>query len=373
MARILIVDDQPENREALRLVIGDENPDWQVLVAADDAEAIAVLERQKAQREPIDVVLTDLVMRDEQSGMNLLQTARRIDPQIMSILFTAQENNLDRYAALDFGAFDVVEKNIRGARAAHEILVKMRAALRYREWSQQIGFLRRYFDRRVFEVIESDRSVLEMRQRTVTIVFWDIRGFSTLCEVLKASPTLVAGFLREHGDTAARAIFEHGGILDKFIGDGVMALFGVLSRTDDHGRSDAIAAVRAALALREQFTALANRWVEQWSLHAPQKIEIALACGVHTGEALVGNVGTEFREQFTALGQTVNIASRIASRAQGGQILVSQSTEGRIREVLALAPAGEVADIKNVPGTLALFAVEGEAQRNGACAGGANP
>ncbi len=247
MPRILIVDDEKENREALQRALGDANPDWQLFTAKSDTEGKNIVETQLAKREPIDVVLTDLVMATEQSGMNMLQEARRIDPLIMAILFTAKEKSLDRYAAFDYGAFDVVEKNIRGTSAVREINIKTRAALRYREWSQRVNFLRRYFDPRVFEAIERDPSLLSVKQRTITICFWDIRGFSRLCEILKAHPTLIADFLKEYCEVAAKTIFDHGGLLDKFIGDGVMALFGVLNHKDDEGKTDAVDAVQAAI------------------------------------------------------------------------------------------------------------------------------
>jgi class 3 adenylate cyclase len=278
----------------------------------------------------------------------------------MAILFTAKEKSLDRYAAFDCGAFDVVEKNIRGTAAVREINIKARAALRYREWSQRVSFLRRYFDPRVFDAIERDPSVLAIKQRTITICFWDIRGFSRLCEILKAHPTLIAGFLKDYCDAAARMIFDQNGLLDKFIGDGVMALFGVLNKTDDQGKADAVAAVRAALDMRSKFGPLVNRWMEQWTLYTPQKIEIGLGCGIHTGEALVGNVGTDFRDQFTALGPHVNFAQRIESRAQSGEILMSQSTEARVRSVMTTSPAGDISDIKNIPGQFSLFAAVSE-------------
>src|SRR5713101_7429436 len=117
MPRILIVDDEKENREALTRALGDVNPDWQIFTAENDVEGRRVVETQLAHKEPIDVVLTDLVMTTEQSGMNMLQEARKLDPLVMAILFTAKEKSLDRYAAFDYGAFDVVEKNIRGTAA----------------------------------------------------------------------------------------------------------------------------------------------------------------------------------------------------------------------------------------------------------------
>ncbi len=275
----------------------------------------------------------------------------------MAILFTAKEKSLDRYAAFDHGAFDVVEKNIRGVTAVREINVKTRAALQYREWAQRISFLRRYFDPKLFDAIERDPSVLNLGPRTLTICFWDIRGFSLLCEILKGHPTLVAGFLREYCDIAARTVFDNGGMLDKFIGDGVMALFGVLNHKGDGGRADAIAACHAAMKLRDEFEVVRNKWMQEWIKYTPQAINIGLGCGVHTGEVLVGNVGTSFRDQFTALGPHVNFAARIESRSNGGQILVSQSTEARATGVVKLQPFGQIDDIKNIPGVYKLFEV----------------
>ena len=357
MARILIVDDEKENREALKLALGDQNPEWEILTAENECDGKALVEKQLAEKKPIDVVLTDLVMTSEQSGMDMLLEARKIDPLIMAILFTAKEKNLDRYAAFDYGAFDVVEKNIRGTSAVREINIKTRAALRYREWSERINFLRRYLDPRLFSTIENDPSLLDLRQRLVTICFWDIRGFSGLCEILKAHPMLISGFLRDYCEAAAKTIFEHSGLLDKFIGDGVMALFGVLNHKDDEGRADCLAAVRTAIGLRPKFEEVYRHWLKKWSLYTPHKIDIGLGCGIHTGEALVGNVGTDFRDQFTALGPHVNFAARIESRSNASQILISKSTESRIKDEIETRFVYEIDDIKNIPGKYNIYEI----------------
>ena len=357
MPRILIVDDEKENREALNRALKDENPDWDIFVAANETEGEAILHKQLATNSPIDIVLTDLVMKSEISGMTMLQRARSVDPLVMAILFTAKEKSLDRYAAFDWGAFDVVEKNIRGVTAIREINIKTRAALRFREWSQRILFLRRYFDPKLFAAIERDPSALALGRRTVTICFWDIRGFSQLCETLKAHPDLIAGFLKEYSDLAAHTVFGHGGMLDKFIGDGVMALFGVLNHKNDEGKADAIDACRAAIELRVKFNELFEKWLRQWKLYTPQSIEIGLGCGIHTGDVLVGNVGTAYRDQFTALGPDVNFASRIESRSKAGQILASQSTEVRTIDAVKMVPVGQVSDIKNISGDYQIYEV----------------
>lgn len=358
MSRILIVDDEQENRSALKRALSDENPSWEIFTAEEDHSASDVIRLQLLKHEPIDVVLTDLVMSDEQSGMILLREARLLDPQIMSILFTAKEKSLDRYQALDLGAFDVVEKNIRGTAAVREINIKTRAALRYREWSQRIAFLRRYFDPKVFDTIEKDPSILALRQRTVTVVFWDIRGFSKLCEILKEHPTLIAGFLKDYSEAGAQSVFRYGGLLDKFIGDGIMALFGVLNHADDDGRADALAAVKAAVNLRDTFADLVASWLPKWTLYTAQTIEVGLGCGIHTGEALVGNLGTEFRDQFTALGPHVNLSARIQAMAKDSQILISQSTHVRVEDRIISARLFDVSDIKNIAGTYTVYAVE---------------
>lgn len=357
MPRILIVDDEKENRENLKLALGDSNPDWTIFTAADEKLALELMNDQMAKKEPVDVVLTDLVMTSEQSGMNLLQQIRVLDPFIMSILFTAKETILDRYAALDHGAFDVVEKNIRGTTAVREIETKTRAALRYREWSRRISFLRRYFDPKMFDLIEREPKLLAVKQRLVTIVFWDIRGFSRLCEILKAHPTLISGFLQEYCEVAARSVFAQDGLVDKFIGDGVMALFGVLNHKSDHGKSDAIGAVRSAIELRQRFSELLKKWMPQWKLYTPHQIEISLGCGIHTGEVLAGNMGTEFRDQFTAVGPNVNFAARIEGRSKSGEIIMSQSTAERVKDSFALISSGQIDDVKNIEGTFELFSL----------------
>lgn len=355
--RILIVDDEAANRDALALALQDENPHWQILQAAGRGEARGILEAQLEKKEPVDVVLTDLVMETETSGMELIEEAHLLDPLLMVVLFTGKGHMLDRYKVFELGAFDVVDKGLRGVSPVREIGIKARAALLFREQARSMLFLRRYFDPRVFSTIEREPSLLDVRQRQITIAFWDIRGFSRLCEILKAHPTLIADFLRDYCDVAARTIFEHNGLLDKFIGDGVMSLFGVLNHRYDEGQADARAAVRAAQDLRLRFKEVRDRWMQKWTLYTPHKIEIGLGCGIHTGEALVGNVGTEFRDQFTALGPHVNFASRIEGKAGEGEILISQTTAARVKDRFDLEPAGEISDIKNIEGRFTLYRV----------------
>jgi adenylate cyclase len=359
MPVVLIVDDETENLKALKRELADRSPDWTLHTATGEKEACAF-----ADEHPVDAIITDLKMATDQSGMEVLRHAKQRDPLIMVIMITAFEKLLDRYRAFDLGAFDCVQKNSPGIIAAEEIFVKTRAALRFRqlareqiETQKRLAFLRRYFDPRVFGLLEKSPELLAVRNQIVTTVFWDIRGFSRLCESLKAHPTLISGFLREYCNTAAEVIFHHHGVLDKYIGDGVMGLFGSLEVSKDEGREASIHAVGAALALRSRFQELLDKWTNQFTLYTADTIAIGLGCGIHTGEVLVGNVGTELRDQYTALGPNVNLTQRIEARSGKGQILVSAPTQARVRDHFELADAGVINDVKNIPGDFKMFSV----------------
>src|SRR5207248_2304261 len=156
---------------------------------------------------------------------------------------------------------------------------------------------------------------------------------------------------------AAAAIFRHEGVLDKFMGDGVLGLFGALDAPADQGVADAEHAVAAAEALRSVFSGLLDRWLDRWALYTPQVLDVGLGCGIHTGEVLVGNVGSGARDQFTVLGPHVNFAKRLEARAGRGEILISAPTEARIRGRFATADAGILEGVKNIPGAFRMFAV----------------
>lgn len=155
----------------------------------------------------------------------------------------------------------------------------------------------------------------------------------------------------------AEIIFTHHGVLDKYSGDAVMGVFGAFNHKDDDGRQDAVHAVGAAVDMKRQFVPLLAKWTEQWTLYTPQVIEIGLGCGIHTGEALIGNGGTELRDQYTALGPNVNFAQRIESRSLKNQILVSASTQARVKDHFELQDARVINDVKNIPGDFQLFSV----------------
>lgn len=191
---------------------------------------------------------------------------------------------------------------------------------------------------------------------SLTVVFWDIKGFSNLCDVLKTHSTLLIPFLREFFEMAREIIFEYGGVMDKYMGDGVMALFGFESKVEE-GTTNAICAAAAALELNERFNDLQARWIDIWEKHVPNKITIGLKCGINTGYVIIVNIGTARKAQFTAVGTTVNIASRLADICDSGQIIVSATAKSKISNRFELKSLGTITDLKNIHGPFEIFCV----------------
>jgi adenylate cyclase len=149
-------------------------------------------------------------------------------------------------------------------------------------------------------------------RRPTTVLFSDIRGFTAIAEGM--GPDAIAKFLSEYFTEMVEVIFEHGGTLDKFIGDAIMALWGApIAHTDDPDR-----ALRAALAMQRSIGRLNERWASQG------RPEIGVGIGINHGEVFAGNIGSHRRLEYTVLGDPVNIASRLCAEAGPGEVLVSE-------------------------------------------------
>ncbi|MCW2991961.1 MAG: cyaB 1, partial [Solirubrobacterales bacterium] len=196
-------------------------------------------------------------------------------------------------------------KNAPNVVAAQEIAVKVRTAVLFRSLAQdharqkvREASLLRFMDPKVAASLVND-GLPALRKQCVTIVFWDIRGFSAAADSLKAQPALLSQFLTEYFTLASVVVFKHGGVLDKFIGDGVMGLFGALEHDESR---DALSAARAAVEMKATFEPLAVRWQKRWALAEPAEVVVGLGCGIHTGEVLVGAVEAEGTGSVHGLG-----------------------------------------------------------------------
>lgn len=188
----------------------------------------------------------------------------------------------------------------------------------------------RYVAREVVDEIlkHPDHIVLSGERREVTVLFCDVRGFTPLSERL--DPEEVVKLLNEFYNLMIETTFKHDGTLDKFLGDGVMCIFGAPIARADH----AIQAVRTALAMQDGITAMAA------ARQAEGKAPIAVGVGVSAGEVVAGTVGTEDRMEYTAIGDSVNLAARLEANARPGQILISQRTYDMVKDAIEAKAMG---------------------------------
>lgn len=165
--------------------------------------------------------------------------------------------------------------------------------------------LRRYLGDNVAEMVDARPSFVDVGGRTqvVSVLHADVRGYTTMAEQLPPDK-VVSLLLRYHG-AAADAIRGTGGTIDRFAGDAILALWNAPAEQPDHVRR----ALRGALAMRDA-AALAGS-------------DLGYGVGVHTGEAMVGNLGSDRYQNFTAIGDTVNVAARLQSQARAGEVICS--------------------------------------------------
>jgi adenylate cyclase len=186
----------------------------------------------------------------------------------------------------------------------------------------------------------------EIKTADVSILFADISGFTTVSET--KAPEEVAAYLSNFFSAAVDAIFAYGGTLDKFIGDAVMAFFGAPIPQEDH----ADRAVMAGLMMMER--------IDEWNLQRENEglPPVRIRVGINSGPAVVGNVGTEKRVDYTVLGSSVNIASRLESGvAKPGQLVISQNTLDRVVTVFDTESLGEFA-LKGLQQKMPVYAIK---------------
>lgn len=208
----------------------------------------------------------------------------------------------------------------------------MAVSLRERETLK--GALARYVSHHVAETIVADNRLPDLKgeRRRITVLFCDIRNFTQFANGLP--PEDVFAFLNEFFAEMIDVIFRHRGTLDKLLGDGLMALFGAPLDDPEHERN----AVRAALEMQQRLTRLREEWRDE------SRAEIAIGIGLHSGEAVVGNVGSEKRMDYTAIGDTVNVASRLeaATKEFKCSILLSDSTAAALGDEFDLKRLGDI-------------------------------
>jgi adenylate cyclase len=324
---ILVVDDDSDVRDMLAEAVVSFG--YRCLVADSAHTALGLLEDGSP-----DLVLTDVHM----PGLGGVEFCRRLktDPrfQLMPVvLLTAIADLPARIAGLDAGADDFFAKPCDMV----ELRTRLRSLLRIKDLHDDLAtknrLLRALFGRYVSEDVAAEiirhpdkHLALDGEKREVTILFGDLRGFTSLAETL--DPSDVVRILNSYLSAIVEVVFERGGTLDKFHGDGIMALFGApVEHNDDPGR-----AVRCALALQDRIPRLV--------IPGFPDLRLQMGIGINTGVVVAGNIGSERRMDYTVIGSEVNLAQRFEASAGPGQILVTGNTYARVQDEVQVRDLG---------------------------------
>ena len=313
-AHILIVDDNPDLRGYVGSILQREG--YQISTARNGLEGL-----QRVQEYQPNLILTDLMM-PQMSGLEMIQHIRQLEVAKGTpiILVTAKADEDTRIEGTEKGADAYLSKPFNH----RELLAEVRNLLALKASEKQVAklnayltesVLRRFLPPSLVEKAAQGQLSLDLRPepRLVTVLFSDIVGFTQISNTLRSRR--VASLLNEYLAAMTRAVFENGGTVDKFMGDAVLAIFGAPEEISPNEQvRRAIASSRQMLVALESLNA---KWQEQG---IPP---IQFRCGIHQGTAVVGMFGGEERSDYTAIGPSVNIASRIQSVANPGSILVS--------------------------------------------------
>jgi adenylate cyclase len=210
-------------------------------------------------------------------------------------------------------------------------------------------FLTRFLSPALVEEVQSDRVDLQQQGelRRVAVLFADLRSFTRTAEALGPADTV--RMLNEHFEHLVDEVFRFGGVLDKFVGDALMALWGAPVQRDD----DALRALRCALSMQRRIARLGANRAERGL--DPQRIGV----GVHIGDAVVGSMGAPMRLDYTAIGPCVNLASRLCSLAGPGEVVTSLTTAQSLADQFVLSAPSTVG-VKGFSEPVAVCRVTGE-------------
>ena len=318
LANILVIDDDEIVARTIERAL--RSNELRVTVASSGVEGLKIARRRRP-----DLVILDIIM----PGMNGLEVTKAIRADAawrhLPIIVITATGGMDLIRALEAGADDFVAKPFD----RNELLARVRSLIRVKTYSDTVQRQREELSRslspQVSALIASDegKRLLDGHRRNVTIVFCDLRGFTTFAE--SAEPEELLGVLREYHAEMGRLIAEHGGTLEHFEGDGFMVFFNDPVPMDRHE----LAAVRMACAMRARFDELAARW---------RKLgyELAFGVGIATGYATLGRIGYAGRYDYAAIGNVTIRASRLSGAATGGQILIGQRVLAAFGSVIVL-------------------------------------
>ncbi len=342
--KVLVAEDNPNSRQLLKDIL--ESVGYEALLAIDGPAALAA-----AQTQSPDLIILDVNM----PGMSGFEVCAIIkgDPKLAHIpvmMLTAQTDVESRVTGLGLGADDYLAKPFSPRELAARIDARLRAKAETDNLRQTQELVRQTFERfvapSVVERLLQNPSQIKLggQLQEITVMFSDIESFTSLSE--HTPPEVLLSILNQYHALVVEKVQSCGGTVDKFIGDGVMSLYNTPLPQPDH----ALRAVQSALDIQASLADLYYQF--------PPDYHMKLNFGIHTGVAVVGNVGTDKIMEFTAVGDTVNLASRLQGLGEGGQILISQATYEQIQDYVRVRPVGSQS-VKGRRGAVMIYEVLG--------------
>jgi len=316
--KILVVDDQPYDTLLVSNYLREEG--YQVLTANSGEEAL----NQVLTLTP-NIVLSDVMM----PGMNGFEVCQRIKENECSVLtpvvlITSLESQEDRIKGIQAGADEFLSKPIN----REELMARVRSLLRYQVARAQLEEAQKEHLKDMFKRYVSPKLVDEIlihpqkaeitlanqqNRQDAVILFADLRGFTAMSEMLR--PTEVVNLLNNFFTMLTEVGYEYDGTIFNMAGDCLLIGFGVPFSLNDA----ASRAVNAALKMQQEFIQLDKFWRQKY------QVEVGLGIGINKGELIVGNVGSPTYMNYTVVGDTVNVASRLVGLAGRGEIILSES------------------------------------------------
>jgi adenylate cyclase len=340
-ARILVVDDVPENVRLLEALLAPRGYD--VISATDGRAALELAESAKP-----DLVLLDVVM-PQLDGYGVCRRLReRETTAVLPVIMLTASDGPEKTKAIEAGADDFIAKPFNH----DELFARVRSLLRIKRYHDTIKELNRTLEERVQTQVDElerlqrlqrflspqlaeaivssgDESILSSHRRQVAMFFVDLRGWTSFVDAVE--PEELMRVLSEFHETIGRLVRRFDATVGFIEGDGVQLFFNDPIEIPDA----ALRAVRLGSALRQEMAKLTPRWRKRG-------YDLDFGAGIALGYATCGEVGFEGRSDYAAIGAVTNLASRLADEATGGQILIEQRLYAEVEDDVEVEPVGEV-------------------------------